>query len=350
MRRNLIRTVLAGLAATLACGASAPQAPIVGDIDFFGLRKITADRILNALKLHSGDRLPGSKGDMEDRIGEIPGVVLANIEAVCCEGPRVTLFIGIEERGAPHTAFRSEPAGEVVMPAALLEAYEGFANAVRSAAAHGRAGEDLSAGHSLMDDPSAWAFQQHFLEIVPDHLLVLRNVLHEDTDAGQRAAAAALLGYAPDKSAVIDDLQYALQDPASSVRANALRALTAIAVLATKDPARGLQIAPIWVVELLHSIYLSDRVEAVKALLAMTEGSGAAPVLELVRERALTDVVEMARWKTPDYALPPFVLAGRLAGMSYVDTLQQWASSNREAVLAKALAAAPRKKSGGALQ
>ena len=57
----------------------------------------------------------------------------------------------------------------------------------------------------------------------------------------------------------------------------------------------------------------------------------------------------MARWKTPSDALPPFLLAGRIAGLDYVDTLQQWATGDHEAVLSKALATA-RKKPGGTLQ
>ncbi len=244
-----------------------------------------------------------------------------------------------------------------------METYGGFLAAVESAAAQGRAGEDLSAGHALMDDPQAWAFQKRFLEMTPANLKVLRDVLRNASGAGQRAMAAALIGYAPNKADAIDDLQYALQDPDEAVRANALGSLTAIAVLASKQPALGLRIPATWFVELLNSIVRSDRVESVKALLALTyaagpgrlpgpggiPGLGEHPALELIRERALPAVVEMARWKTPGDALPPFLLAGRIAGLDYVDTLQQWATGNHEAVLSKALATA-RKKPGGTLQ
>jgi len=43
------------------------------------------------------------------------------------------------------------------------------------------------------------------------------------------------------------------------VRANALRSLTAIAVLASRDPAPGLRISPTWLVELLNSPTAPDR-------------------------------------------------------------------------------------------
>ncbi len=341
------------------------QAPVVGDINFYGAQKLSPERILNTLKLHPGDRLPGSKADLEDRLSKISGVVDSRVEAVCCDGPRVTLFIGIEERGAPHPAFRSAPAGNAVLPPEMVDAYDGFLAAVASAAAGGHSGEDLSSGHSLMDDPRAWAYQQRFLQMAPANLNLLHEVLRDGSEASQRATAAALIGYAPDKAAIIDDLQYALQDPDAAVRANALRSLTAVAVLASKDPALGLRIEPTWLVELLHSIVLSDRVESLQALLALTNGTAGheraaqhgqaagetneRAALDLIRERALPSVIQMARWKTPGDALPAFLLAGRLAGMDYVDTLQQWATGNHDAVLAKVLSTG-RKKAGGTLQ
>ncbi len=39
---------------------------------------------------------------------------------------------------------------------------------------------------------------------------------------------AYIIGYAPDKTAVIDDLEAAVQDPEDGVRSNAMRSLTAI--------------------------------------------------------------------------------------------------------------------------
>jgi hypothetical protein len=347
---------LAAAVSILAADSVTAQAPTVGEINFYGLEKLTPGHILSCLKLRPGDRLPASRGAMEDRLGEIPGVALASVESVCCDGPRVTLFIGVQERGGPRAAFRSDPAGNAVLPRELVETYNQFLSAVASAAAKGQTGEDLSSGHSLMDDPKAWAFQKRFLQMVPDNLKLLQEVLRNGSIASQRAIAAALIGYAPNKAEVIDDLQFALQDPDEAVRANAMRSLTAIAVLASKQPKLGLKIAPIWLVELLNSVVLSDRMESVKALLALTDigASGgqnpaAQATLDLIRERARRSVIEMARWKTPSYALPPFLLAGRLAGMSYVDTLQQWATGDHEAVLAK-LSGSGRKKASGTLQ
>ena len=53
-------------------------------------------------------------------------------------------------------------------------------------------------------------------------------------------------------------------------------------------------------------------------------------------ERALPDLVEMARWATPSYALPPFLLLGRVAGMTDQQVEESWRKGDRESVIRKA--------------
>jgi hypothetical protein len=293
------------------------------------------DRLLAAVKLKSGDHIPPSKGDLEERIADLPDIVLARVEAVCCEGPRAILFIGVEEKGAPHAAFRSDPGGEAVLPDDLFDAYQQFLTAVQRAASRGAAAEDLTAGQSRMSDPAARALQERFAAYAAEHTDVLRNVLQNGSDAGQRAVAAAVIGYGPKKAEVANDLQYAMQDPDESVRANAMRALNAVAVMAARQPEAGLKVAPTWLIELLHSVVLGDRVEAVRTLLTLTD-RGRPDVLDQIRERALPDLIEMARWKTPSYALPPFLLLGRVAGISDEQAQESWRKGDRESVVEKA--------------
>jgi hypothetical protein len=317
------------------------QAPAVGQIDFYGLRSLTPDRILNAIHLKTGDPIPPSKGELEDRIAEIPGVVLARLEAVCCEGRQAILFIGIEERGGPHAAFRSPPSGEATLPPDFVETYGKFLLAVQSAAGRGNAAEDLTAGHSMMADPAARAFQEGFVKFAADHLDLLRDVLRNAAEPDQRAIAAAVIGYAPTKAEVVNDLQYAVQDPDEAVRVNAVRSLNAIAV-------SGVRVAPTWFIELLNSVVLSDRVESLRALLTLTD-KPAPDVLQQLRDRALPSLAEMARWKTSRYALPPFLLLGRAAGLTDQQTQQSWQKGDREAVIEKAIGP-PLKKRAPALQ
>lgn len=313
------------------------QIPRVGDINLYGLRKAAPERVLAAADVRTGARLPASKGDIEDAIEKIPGVVLARVEAICCEGEDAIVFIGVEEKGAPHPSFRSAPEGSASLPQELLDTYNSFLDAVARAAAQGRATEDLSAGHSLMDDPEARSFQPRFLAFAAAHPDWLRDELHNGPESEVRAVAAAVIGYAPNKVKIVDDLQFALQDPDDAVRANALRSLTAVSVYAAKHPDQGIRISATWIVELLNSIVLNDRVEAAKALEVLTDSPNPA-VLNLIRERGLAALAEMARWKTLSYALPPFLVLGRTAGIPEGQLQDAWQKGTRDAVIEKALA------------
>ena len=73
-----------------------------------------------------------------------------------------------------------------------------------------------------------------------------------------------------------------------------------------------------------------------KALLLLTDHGGQSAI-DLIRERALPDLAEMARWKTLRYALPSFLLLGRVAGLPDAVTQQAWEKGDREAIIRKAL-------------
>jgi hypothetical protein len=322
----------------LICAASllVAQAPRIGDIEFYGLHKVSEQRLLRALQLKAGDPLPPSKGALEEELEKISGVVLAHVEAVCCEGATATLFVGIEEKGAPHLAFRTPPSGDAVLPQAVADTYHKFVEAVRDAARRGVMAEDLTNGHSLMADPEARALQEKFADFAGAHLPLLREVLRDSAEEEQRAMAATVIGYAPNKKDVVNDLEYALQDPDEDVRANALRALNAIAVLARLQPRLGIRVSPTWFVEMLNSIVLSDRTRAATALVTLTDRN-AAGALAQIRDRSLDSVVEMAQWKDLRYALPAFILTGRLAGLTEPEIQKAWTGGNRQTVIDLAL-------------
>jgi hypothetical protein len=96
-------------------------------------------------------------------------------------------------------------------------------------------------------------------------------VLQNSYDAEQRAAAAWIIGYAPDKQLVIDDLLYATRDPDDGVRNNAMRALGAITVLARRRPELGIRVSPAPFIEFLNSISLSDRNKALAILVSLRQ-------------------------------------------------------------------------------
>jgi hypothetical protein len=315
--------------------------PRIGAIDFYGLNKIQEARVRKALGVAEGDLLPSSKGDAEERLDQLPGVVESHLEAVCCDAGKMILYVGVEERGAPHFDLRDAPESAVSLPESITAAYRELLDALGAAIRRGSTAEDLTRGHSLLADPLAREIQEKFPSIAQDHLKELRDVLRNSQDEDQRAAAAYVIGYAPRKVEIADDLQYALRDSDSAVRANAVQALLAVAVYAKLNPGAGIKIQPTWFIEMLNSLSWSDRDHALKALQLLTDGRDPS-VLDQLRDRALGSLTEMSRWKTLAHALPAFVLLGRMAGLSEQQIQDAWTRGDRETVIA---AAGARKKS-----
>jgi hypothetical protein len=314
------------------CAAKA-QLPRVGDINFYGLHKLTADQILAAAHLGPGDTVPASRVDLEDRIINIPEVMDAQVQSVCCDGDRTTLFIGIRERGETDVEFRVPPSGTATLPEDLMTHYREYSGLLLRAEMNGK---------SNQADPAMHRDQENFRAYAAAHTLKLRAELHTGPDAEQRAAAATAMAWSFNKRAAVDDLMFALQDPDESVRAPALRSLAIIAAVGRQQPALGIRIPASGLVDLLNSVVLSDRMESARTLLAMTEKQNAA-TLDLIRERALMSLAEMARWPTRAYAQPPFELLGRVAGLKSADVNESWEKDDRDAVIQKALDSAAKK-------
>jgi hypothetical protein len=319
----------------LAQALTLAQVPRIGVIDFYGVRTVSDEKLRRALGVREGEALPPSKSMVEERLEQVSGVVRARLEAVCCEDGKAILYVGIEEKGAPHFNFRTPPNSEVRLPDQVVETYRQFLEALDRAVRSGDARDDLTHGHSLMANPECRALQLKFEEFAKGNLKLLREVLRDSADDEHRSVAAYVIGYAEKKRLVVDDLQYAMQDPADSVRNNSMRALAAIAVPALKDPDLGIRVSPTWFIEMLNSIIWTDRNKAVFALVTLTE-SRDADVLDQIRTSALDSVIEMARWKSLGHALPAFILAGRLAGTAEEEIQRAWSDGEREAVLEKA--------------
>jgi hypothetical protein len=110
--------------------------------------------------------------------------------------------------------------------------------------------------------------------------------------------AAYVIGYSHRKTEVVKDLLFALQDPDDTVRGNAIRSLAAFAVLARLQPDSGLKISPTWFIEMLNSIFWTDRNNAAVSLVTLTDSRDPATLSQL-RERALPSLIEMARMEAP---------------------------------------------------
>jgi len=307
--------------------------PRIAVIEIYGARKLSPERIRRILGVREGEALPPSKAAVEERLESLPEVVRARLEAVCCADGGAILYVGIEEKGAPHFTFRYPARANLSLPAKIVETYREFLRAVEEAARRGEFGEDLSQGYALAGDPAVRARQERFRELAAQHLPQLREVLRKSMHNDQRAIAAYVIGYQPRARGVVEDLQYAMQDAEEGVRANAMRALSAIAVLARSDPDLGLRVEPTWFIELLNSIVWSDRYRAAEALVNLTEDRNPR-TLQHIRERALESLVEMARWKVLNHALPAFLLLGRIAGWPEDRIHQAWERGERESLIA----------------
>lgn len=313
----------------------AAQAPRIGIIDFYGAGKLSQERLRQAMGVKEGDLLPRSKGDTEIALESIPGVVHARLEAACCEEGKAILYVGIEEKGAPHFQYRDPPEGLVKHPEEIHDAYVHFLAALGEAVRKGDTAEDLTEGHSLMANAACRAQQERFLVFAEQHLENLRDTLRNSYDEEQRAIAAYVIGYAKRKEDVIDDLQYALRDPDDTVRSNAMRALGAIAVLAAKNPDLGIRVAPTWFIEMLNSLIWTDRHSAAVSLVTLTENRDPS-ALQQLRERAPGALIDMARWKHLPHALPAFILLGRVLGLEEKQIQEAWSKGERDKIVARA--------------
>lgn len=327
------------LALPLAASAE-DLTPRIAAIEIYGVRKTPVQKIRAAIGANEGDPLPASRQDIEDRINKIGGIVASRMEAVCCDQGKTTLYVGVEEKNAPHFEFRPAPNRDITLPQDTLDNYHAFLEAVAASIRGRNADEDLTNGYSLMADPECRRRQQQFVEQAARDLARIDEVLRQSSDSEQRAAAAYLLQYGPrgprTTKTIVDGLQYALQDVDDAVRENAMRSFKAVVVGARLHPEQHIRIEPTWFVELLNSVVWSDRHNATLALLNLTDKRDP-DTLALIRERALPSVIEMARWKNLKHALPAFMLAGRLAGLEDNQIREAWIRGDREPVLQQAL-------------
>ncbi len=313
--------------------------PRVASVEIYGARKTPVQKIIKALAVNPGD-LPPGREQSEDRIDKVTGIVASRVEAACCSGKGMILYVGVEERDAPHMEFHPAPAGNDELPQSLMGNYRRLLDEVEDSIRGKNADEDLTNGYSLMADPDCRSIQQGFVIDVAGNLAQVAKVVRDSSDPEQRAAAAYLLQYAPrgprTNSVMTNGLQWALQDQDDNVRDRAMNSLRAILVGMKLHPQQEVKIEPTWLIELMNSVVWSDRFHASQALAEITE-SRDADTLALLRSRALPAVIEMARWHDLKHALPSFILAGRLAGMNEQAIKQAWVSENREPVLKAAL-------------
>jgi HEAT repeat protein len=134
----------------------------------------------------------------------------------------------------------------------------------------------------------------------------------------------------------VPDLEYAMSDPDSGVRNNAMRALAIIAKYGYDHPAARIKVSPDPFIKLLNSLDWTDRDKAGFALVQLMQTRDPVLLAEL-RQRALPALIEMARWKTPGHADMFCVILARIAGMPDKEIQSNLQRGEKEKIIAAAL-------------
>ena len=195
-----------------------------------------------------------------------------------------------------------------------------------------------------METSAARELQKRFVPLAERHYDRLVEVLKTAmSHGGQRAKAAWVIGYAPDKAKAAAALDFAVGTRTPG-RNNAMRALGVILVL--RPTASGAKInAPIDLfLDLVESVEWTDRNKAMLVLDGLSAGRNEAVVAKL-RAASLPALVEMARWHTEGHASMALELVGRIAGMSDTEIKVAWDAGKREDVIARGLESASANKS-----
>jgi hypothetical protein len=308
--------------------------PPIGVIDIFGHRTLTEAEVRENLGFAEGDyELPQLDYARPGVLARDLGVDAVTLDGTCCdENGRVVVFVGIDETGGATLNFNPAPSGSVTLPQSIEDDFLAFNSAVRSASASPNPPtEDLSQGHSLISDPTAREYQERFLVHAAERLDVLTRVLRESSDRTDRAVAAYLLGYAPDKQAVVDALVHASLDPDSAVRTNATRSLAGIATLAANRPELGIAIPPEPFIDMINAVVYSDRTKGLTVLGPLSRGRRG-EILDALREGALPALIEMSRWSYFRHNRVPYEILGRVMGLAEEDIPSTMDEGREEAI------------------
>lgn len=292
------------------------ELPPIAVVDVYGTTAVSDSAVRAAAGLVPGAAPPGpaEESAVRKRLLAVRGVRGARVDVICCDGGTL-VYLGIEEESAEPLRFRSAPTGAVRLPAAVCEAGTAFEAALHAAVLSGNVGEDDSLGYSLMHDPAARRVQQQFTRLADEYGEQLRTVLRESGDEAQRALAAQVLAYAPDRRQVVDDLVFAAADPSPMVRNNAVRGLAVLGSYAARHPKQGVTVPAEPLIGLLRSPVWTDRNKASFALMQIVgPGRDSALVARLGRE-VLPELVEMAEWQSLGHALPALILLARIGGV-----------------------------------
>ncbi|MGA2589822.1 MAG: hypothetical protein ABSH32_07915 [Bryobacteraceae bacterium] len=288
-----------------------PDRMRIGEIEFYGYAGLDLNAKRAAVPAHEGDEV--SEDQVEGLIDRIKQAVRATgVEAVCCDNKRdLMIYIGLPGQSARDVAYNPAPKGTARLPEAAAELERQFSDALSRAIAKGATGEDQSRGYALSDDPALRAKQIALRDYATHRERAIHRVLASSSDAGQRAIAAHLMGYARQSRAQIAALVRASHDPGEEVRNHATRALW---LLAASSEERAASIPAGGFIAMQYSRSWTDRNKA-SLLLEVLTRSRDPKLLRDLRAQALDPLLEMARWRSGAHAYAARMMLGRCAGI-----------------------------------
>jgi hypothetical protein len=305
-----------GVWALTASAAPPDVLPPIGTIDFFGLRTVKEADVRKALPFKEGDLLERDRLVRDGTaVARALGVAEVTLAYICCtQDQKMMAYVGVAEKNTLGQE-RTLPgySGTARLPEEMILAYDEFGTELVEAIKQGQAREDHSQGHALNDYPPMRAIEQKFLDYARDNVALASEVLTSAADTRHRAAAAMILGYAPDKRAVVGALARGVSDSEKTVRNNATRALGVIAEYSLAHPDLGIHIDAAPFVEMLNSVVWTDRNKGLMVLTQLTAPRDAA-LLQQLRDNARPALDDMCRWKNPGHAMSACLILRRVDG------------------------------------
>lgn len=295
------------------------QAFRIGSIDVYGNRTVNKDSVLAHLPVKEGDSISRDNfntAEVANIIKQIPGVKYCMVSPVCCDtSGNLMLYVGVGETDDVQLKFRKAPVARVQLPDEMINSYRNFTHQLDEAVQRGEVHEEDSNGYALNESALVLAEQRKFISYANEQLPIIIRVLTAAGDPEQRAAAAQILAYSANRKKAITYLLYAVTDENEEVRNNASRAISILAGYIRRHPDEKLYISPDPFINMLNSIVWTDRNKAASVLMELTALRDR-KMLNLIKEKALPSVMEMAQWKDRGHAFFSYFILGRIAGIS----------------------------------
>ena len=332
--------------ACLAHWATAADLQPIASVETYGLHSVPRKAVLDVAGLREGDAAPVSAQQKAiiGRLQKIPGVRKAALVVVVAPFPngsggtvgRPIVYIGIQEADRPDVQFRPAPSGNIALPEAIVATYADYERTFLESVKHNDFSEDDSHGYALMGNEAARSVQRKFPPLADQHYDRLVDVLQNSKNSEQRSMAATVIAYASNQKRAANDLVLGTRDANELVRNDAVRALSVLLSYAQDHRELGIHVSTDWCLDLLESLQWTDRNKAMAVLDAVTADRNG-EILSKLRQRSLTSLVEMARWKSAGHAMMAFLIVGRIAGLTEHEISKAWDAGEREKVIERAL-------------